>query len=162
MNIERLTPDEGTRLRAIRLRALRDAPDAFGTTFEEAEPWPAEVWRRQLEELATFVAVMAGQDVGLVRGAAHDEEPDSAQLISMWVAPEARGKGASDALIDAVVAWARGEGFRRLLLDVVDDNAAAVALYARRGFVPTGVVSALPAPREHIREHQRVLVLRGP
>ena len=36
-------------------------------------------------------------------------------------------------------------------------NASAIALYARKGFQPNGEVSALPPPREHIREHQREL-----
>ena len=36
IRLQRLGPDEGPRLRAIRLRALRDAPDAFASTLEEA------------------------------------------------------------------------------------------------------------------------------
>jgi hypothetical protein len=33
MGFEQLTQDEGSRLGSVRLRALQDAPDAFGTTF---------------------------------------------------------------------------------------------------------------------------------
>jgi len=79
--------------------------------------------------------------------------------ISMWVAPEARGKSIGAALIAAVVDWARRQGFDRLLLDVADDNIPAISLYARKGFEPTGAVSSLPAPREHIVEHERALKL---
>ncbi len=77
----------------------------------------------------------------------------------MWVAPQQRGRGLGGAIVDAVVAWARAEGHSRLLLGVGDDNAAAIALYASRGFEPTGVTSTLPPPREHILEHERALVL---
>jgi hypothetical protein len=42
LRIERLTVDEGLRLRTIRLRALRDSPEAFGATFEEANARPEE------------------------------------------------------------------------------------------------------------------------
>ncbi len=77
----------------------------------------------------------------------------------MWVAPEARATGAGAALIDAVVEWARSKGFVKLLLDVGDDNEPAIALYARKGFESSGEVSTLRHPREHIREHQRVLRL---
>jgi GNAT superfamily N-acetyltransferase len=159
VRVERLTVDESPRLRAIRLRALADAPDAFGTTFEEAAAQPAEIWSEQLQELPTFVAVNDGLDIGMVRCQPDETEPDTAFLISMWVAPAERRKGAGDALIDAAVEWARTNGVKRLLLDVVDDNAAAIALYARKGFQPTGEVTTLPPPRDHIREHQRELRL---
>lgn len=157
MNIKRLTAAEGLRLRAIRLRALADAPDAFGSTYAEAAARPS--WAAQLQEFATFVAVVDGKDVGLVRGVGDDVQPDVAWLISLWVSPEARGKGVGEALIDAVVAWARASGARRVLLDVGDHNQPAIALYARKGFAPNGTVGCLPTPRSHIREHQRELQL---
>src|SRR5688572_9717104 len=157
--VERLTVDEAPRLRAIRLRALADAPDAFGTTLEEAAAWPADMWSQQLRDLATFVAVEDGLDIGMVRGMRDDTRTDTAWLISMWVAPTARRRGIGDALIDIVIDWARSNGFSRLLLDVADDNAPAIALYARKGFQPNGEVGALPPPREHVREHQRELRL---
>src|SRR5260221_4687527 len=67
VQLEQLEPDEGPRLRAIRLRALLDAPDAFGSTFKETADRPAESWSQQLLDLPTFVAVMNGLDVGVVR-----------------------------------------------------------------------------------------------
>jgi ribosomal protein S18 acetylase RimI-like enzyme len=157
VRIERLAIGEAERLRAIRLRALCDAPDAFGTTLEEAERWGAEVWQRQLAELATFVAVAVGRDVGLVRGAPHDQDADAGYLISMWVAPEARRRGIGSALIDAVVQWAHDQALKRLLLDVGKENSAARSLYEKQGFIANGIVSTLPSPRQHIREIQMEL-----
>jgi len=159
MEIQRLSAVEGTRLRAIRLRALRDAPDAFGTTFEEAAAFPAETWAAQIEALATFIAVGEGADVGMVRGAPDEQRSDVSWLISMWVAPEVRGQGAGEALIAALAQWARSRGSVELRLDVADQNAPAIGLYARSGFEPNGVRGTLPSPRTHIREHQRVLQL---
>lgn len=104
--------------------------------------------------MATFFAVDGGIDVGMVRAARHPDEPTAGELLSMWVAPGARGRGVGDALIDAVVAWARAEGLSRIVLDVGDHNVAAIGLYTRHGFTPTGVTGALPPPRAHVREHQ--------
>ena len=160
LRVERLTVDEAPRLRAIRLRALADAPEAFGTTFDQAAAQPGETWSEQLQELPTFVAVNDGLDVGMVRCQPDETEPDTALLISMWVAPASRRIGVGDALVDAAIEWARANGVSRLQLYVVDDNAPAIALYARKGFLPTGEVTTLPPPREHIREHQRELRLR--
>lgn len=159
MEIRRLGAHEGPRLRAIRLRALAEAPDAFGSTHDEAEARPPDSWDAQLREIPTFVAVVDGEDVGIVRGARDDSHADAAWLISMWVAPEVRGQGVGEALIDAVVGWARASGAGRLLLDVGDHNRPAIALYARMGFQPNGTTGSLPAPRDYIREHQRELRL---
>jgi GNAT superfamily N-acetyltransferase len=159
MDMKRLSIDEGPRLRHIRLRALADAPDAFGSTYAEVSARPLEIWPQQLQEIATFVAVNGGEDVGLVCCANDVQNHDTAWLISMWVAPEARGQGVGNALIDAVIEYARSRGAIRLLLDVGDHNQPAIALYARKGFKPNGVTGSLPAPRHHIREHQRELRL---
>lgn len=152
-----------SRVRAIRLRALADAPDAFGMTLDEELARSEASWRERLADpaIATFLAVRGAGDVGLVVGGRWDGEPEDAGLYAMWVAPDQRGTGLGGALVDAVVGWARGLGRRRLLLDVADANRDAIRLYASRGFRPTGVVGSLPPPREHVPEHQRALVLRA-
>ena len=157
MEIQRLSGAEGSRLRHIRLRALTDAPDAFGAVYAEAAARPMDSWAQQLDDIATFVAVRDGEDVGLVRCARDEQRSDTAWLISMWVAPEARGLGVGDALVDAVIEHARTSGAARLVLDVADENQPAIALYARKGFESNGVTGSLPAPRQHILEHQMEL-----
>ena len=157
--IDRLGTGEEGRLRAIRLLALRDAPDAFETTLNEAAAGPPESWAGQLERFATFVATANGCDIGIVRGAPHDHIRDTGYLLSMWVAPEARRQGIGSVLIDTVVDWARAEGLDRLLLDVAESNAPAKAVYTRKGFVANGVFGALPPPRQHVREIQMAMWL---
>lgn len=44
MQIRALEPHEVSLHRELRLRALRDAPDAFGETFAEAEAQPISYW----------------------------------------------------------------------------------------------------------------------
>ena len=156
-----MAPDAWGRVRAIRLRALADAPDAFGTTLAQDEARPLGEWRARLEdpEAATFLASAGGRDAGLVTVRPYGESGGPAGLFGMWVAPEARGQGVGGALVDAVVAWARARGCARVLLDVADANPPAIRLYESRGFRPTGVTGSLPAPRERVLEHQRALEL---
>lgn len=156
--IQRLGPGDGARLRAIRLRALADAPDAFSSTLAEAETRASEDWEAQVSELPTFVWHEGGADLGMVRGAPHTEEPTAAYLISMWVAPEARGRGVGEALAHEVVAWARGRGLRRLVLDVAVHNVPARRLYERLGFVATGATPQTPAC---VREMEMAMELRA-
>jgi len=159
MKIQRLRDDEGARLRTIRLRSLRDAPEAFGSTLEETLARPTEAWDQQARDLPTFLAVERGRDVGIARGARDSDDPSRLWLLSMWVAPEARGKGLGEALVQAVIDWARSTPAAVLVLDVGVDNRPASALYERMGFVPNGAVWSHPPPREHIREKQLELEL---
>ncbi len=156
---EQLKSHEVSRMRAIRLRALQNAPDAFGATFEDAHARTDEDWEKQLAELPTFLAVEDGRDVAMVRCKRDQHRADTAWLLSMWVAPEARRARVGSALVDRVVTWARSNGIARLVLDVADWNVAAVALYKLKGFRRNGNVGSLPPPRQHIREHQRELHL---
>ena len=158
MRLERLDEEGWRRLQAIRLAALKTDPQAFGTTYEGRVAWPEHRWREQLRALPTFVAVLDGADLGMVR-AAPSEREDSAYLISMWVEPNARRRGVGAALVDAVLEWARANSKHRVVLDVREDNAGAIALYTSRGFAPTGKVSREPPPNEHIRESQYAIRL---
>ena len=158
--IERLHAGEGPRLRAVRLRALEDAPDAFATTLEQARAWGSERWEAQVQHLPTFVWRGADADLGMVRCAPHDGDPEARYLVSMWVAAEARGRGIGTALVCAVVAWANELGVKRLVLDVGVRNVAARRFYERHGFIESGVTGTLPPPRAHVRELEMVLELR--
>lgn len=160
MRIARLHPHEGPRFRSIRLRALRDAPDAFGSTYTETAARAPEVWTAQLEALATFVAVDPPHDVGMVRASLDPDDPQTAWLYSMWVQPSARGRGVGQALVEKVIDWAGGTKATCLKLEVVVENESANRLYARLGFSPTGREHPLPPPRAHLREHELQLRLR--
>lgn len=132
------------RLRALRLRALADAPLAFGSTLAREEAFPDGVWDERAtrgaagEDQVTYVALDDGRWVGLATGLA--EAPDGSRpvLVGMFVEPAARGRGIGGALVEAVVGWARGRGAAHLCLWVVSTNHPAVALYERCGFRPTG------------------------
>lgn len=60
---------------------------------------------------------------------------DIAELQRIAVDPAHRRRGLATALLDAVVDLARASGADRLLLEVREDNAGALAFYAARGFV---------------------------
>lgn len=139
--VRRLGAHEADLLRDVRLRALRDAPMAFGSTLEREEGYAPETWERWAadsaagEGQATFIAEPAA---GMASGVIHGEDAALAHLYAMWVAPEARGTGVGRALVHAVVAWAADRRAERLTTSVTEGNAAAAALYAAAGFSDTG------------------------
>lgn len=148
MEIRTSEPDEWTRLRDIRLRALGGAPDAYASSREREEAYPESTWRERATptvQSASFAAVERGDWVGLV-GVVRDEEPaDSAQLVSMWIDPPQRRSGVGRAMVAAVVEWCRANGVRRLRLWVSEPNAPAIALYERCGFTENGRRQPLPS-----------------
>lgn len=73
-----------------------------------------------------------GAAVGVVGVRRFDER--DAELKRMYVAPEARGTGIGRTLCESAVATARSLGYERLLLDTVDEMAAAIATYTALGF----------------------------
>jgi GNAT superfamily N-acetyltransferase len=58
--------------------------------------------------------------------------------LAMGVVPEARGRGIGGALLDALLALAREQGFRALSL-AVDRQNPARRLYERKGFRDAGI-----------------------
>ena len=151
--IRRLAAADWAAFRDIRLAALRDAPEAFGSTAGEAEKLDEAEWRRRLEQRAVFLAEVGSQRVGLAAGIEADQ-PHEAELISMWVAPGWRGRGVGDRLVDAVLAWAAAERFTTLRLWVATGNARAERLYVRHGFAPTGRVQPMGGERLDLLEFE--------
>lgn len=68
-------------------------------------------------------------------------------------------KGVGRKLLDKVINWAKENDFSLLKLDVADFNIAAIQLYEKVGFKNNGIKGSLPAPREHVTEHQKELTL---
>ena len=60
--------------------------------------------------------------------------------LGMGLLPAWRGRGVGRRLLEATVAKARCEGFKRIELDVYADNPRAIALYEKAGFVREGIV----------------------
>ena len=145
--------------RDVRLAMLRDAPRAFWTTYDEAAARTDEEWRAVVDGSRLWLAMSGGRAVGSV-GAFRlpDQPPDECVLVGMWVDPSARGQGVGERLVRSVVGDARARGLSRVLLEVAHENAPAVSLYERMGFVATGRTGAMPHDPS-ITEFEMELVL---
>lgn len=58
------------------------------------------------------------------------------RVAGMGLVPEARRRGLGRALMERLLADARARGDRRMVLEVIEQNTAAVALYEETGFEP--------------------------
>lgn len=129
LRVERLGADEWPRWREVRIRALRTDPDAFACSAHRlGADTPPEQWREAMADRSVFLAVDEDGDVAMV-GVTHTATPE---LVSMWVAPQARGTGVGLALVQEVLAVA---GARPVALRVMAGNETAMRFYERCGFV---------------------------
>ena len=145
VHIRALTPDDAEALDAVRLRALTEHPEAFGATPEEESGGAA----RRAEHLKDgppdsmiFGAFLDGALVGICLVYRHlrIKTRHRASIGGMYVAPEARGRGAGRMLVDAALDHARSlGGVQDVVLAVTSGNDAARHLYEQAGFVRWGV-----------------------
>lgn len=140
MEVRRLQPQEWQAYRAIRLKALEEAPDAFGSTLAAEQALPLDTWRARVAKSATsgidcaLVAEQGGDFLGLCWAKVDAQAPDLVNLYQMWIAPEVRGRGVARDMLGHAMRWAQGRGARRMELGVNCANAGAVRLYERAGF----------------------------
>lgn len=169
MEIRLLTEAEVEAYRVLRLRALREDPEAFGATYEEwvNRPLAAVAERLRLTTeppekftLGAFVeGVLAGTvTFGRSQGA---KERHKGVITGMFVAPEQRGRQLGRALMEEAIARARAlPGLEQILLSVVTTNVPARALYTALGFQSYGLERrALKHDGRYYDEHLMVLWL---
>lgn len=125
-------------LRELRLQALREAPDAFGSTYEWEVARTTADWQRWMSPGVAFILDEPQGARGMVAGVHDDTNPAVVHLMAMWAHPEIRGSGGADELIAALVAWAHSERADWVRLKVIQGNERARRFYERVGFYPTG------------------------
>jgi phosphinothricin acetyltransferase len=122
----------------------------FGT-FEEAAPSPAEMEQRRQAVTARGLPYLVAEDEdGRVLGFAYAApfRPRAAYRYtaedSVYVAPDAIGKGVGRAVLAAVIEACEALGLRQLMAVIGDSgNAASIGLHRSMGFEQTGVGRSL-------------------
>ncbi|KNZ34073.1 MAG: hypothetical protein AD742_01155 [Methylibium sp. NZG] len=169
MHLRALTPLDAPAFVALRLRGLRECPEAFASSAEEEvdrplaqvevclQPDPASIVVGAFDR-ETLCAI-AGLQREAMRKLSH-----KAYLWGVYVAPEARGRGVGAALLQFVLDHAADVmGVRQVNLGVNTRNLAALALYEKLGFKSYGL------ERDFLQmdgvlhdEHQMVCPVTGP
>lgn len=144
MDVRRLAAADAPAFRALRLRALREHPEAFTSDHDEDEKLPLSATEQRLQAGDGRRFWGAFDDAALRGIVGLDREPRAknrhkATVVGMYVAPEAAGRGVGRALVDAVIRDARASGLGLLVLTVTEGNQAAASLYEGAGFRSFGV-----------------------
>ena len=149
--IRQFEAHEAALYRTLRLRALADAPDAYGSTLEAEQARTPEMWAARLAAaLASgqdypLVAEQAGKAVGLLWAKMDATDAALVQLFQMWVEPSSRGRGIAAGLIREAIHWTKTENRSRIRLGVTCGDSPAMRLYLRAGFLACGQAEPLRA-----------------
>jgi ribosomal protein S18 acetylase RimI-like enzyme len=144
LQVRILTKSDLEVFRAVRLRGLKEDPQAFGMSYEEASHSPIEDWNKVLsDEHGSFIlGAFSPNLVGLVAFSRSlgIKRRHRGHIWGMYVIPEARGCGIGRALMQAALSKLRSvEGLEEVTLCVVTKNAPARSLYLDLGFTPYGL-----------------------
>jgi GNAT superfamily N-acetyltransferase len=149
VNLEQVTAERVQIFKTVRLRALKDSPRAFGSTYAEEAAFPDQAWvsramRWNGETGIGYVAMEDGAGCGIVGAFLDVPDAKLAHLVSMWTAPTHRQRGVGQLLVNAITDWATLRGAHTVRLMVVCVNETAISFYKRMGFVMTGRTEPYP------------------
>ena len=141
MLVRMLGPADATLYRALRLRALREHPDAFTSCYAEDRDQPVEAAAQRLAAHPFWGAYQHAELYGFVglERELRAKNRHKATVMGMYVAPEVGGHGVGRALLEALVRHARANGLESLVLTVTEGNQRARRLYEAAGFRSFGI-----------------------
>ena len=138
--VRRIKLGEETLFKQIRLEALRESPSAFASTHESALKRSDESWREQAassaqgSDRATFIAFSDDLPIGIAALYRDKDRMEVGEVLQVWLAPEFRGTGVAQTMLDAVFQWASENSFRTVLATITKGNERARQFYRKYGF----------------------------
>lgn len=154
VTVELIDPDQWSRLREIRLKALQINPEAFGGTFEKESAEDEAAWREKFNKNDYLIASVDGVDGAIMYIEVLDGDFGATCWIGgCWSDPQFRGKGLFSAMMKFVDQQDRGWDVQGL--GVWTDNYSAIAAYEKLGFVKMGEDTA--STRQPGKFYQRMI-----
>jgi RimJ/RimL family protein N-acetyltransferase len=159
LQIRRLETSDAALYREIRLEALQQNPEAFGSTFERENAHPLPWFEAAIGRSDIFGAFLDGNLAGIAAYVVPEssKQAHKALLWGMYVRSAARNSGLGKRLVAAVLNHARGR-VEMVQLTVVSENDGARRLYSALGFVEYGLEKR--ALKQDGRYYDEVLMVK--
>ncbi len=160
--IKQLTVDDWKIWKELRLEALKNSPESFGSSYEEEVNWPDLDFQNSLTKSDIFGVFVADSLISCAGfytlNSAKTRHRDV--IWGMYTKEEYRGQGIASALIEKVINHARSR-VTQLHLTCVTSNLGAVAFYQKHGFKIYGEEpNALKIDTHYFHEYMMLLELK--
>ena len=143
MNIRKLSQHDAKVYQVLRLKALKENPEYYGSSFEEESAQPLSFFENRLNQEHTYAygAFLNDQLIGTLVMAKETRQKTKhiATLYAMYVDKDYRRIGAAKALLSHAIDEAKVLGVERIRLSVTQTNIPAFHLYEAIGFVVYGI-----------------------
>lgn len=168
VEIRQLISSDAEKYWDLRLEALRQAPDAFLTSYDDAikrkNPIAQVVSNLTSEGNYTFGAFEDDDLIGVVTLVQEKAEKiqHRANIFAMYVTPQKQGAGVGEALLTVAINKAKSiEGIEKINLSVVASNEPAKKLYTKLGFNVYGLEEkAMKLNGVYLDDEHRVLHIK--
>ena len=148
-------PPDWEAVRDIRLRSLREEPDAYASEYQTEARFEPDLWKQRLATASSYLALDDDHAlVGIATGI--DTGNGDTYVVGMYVAPEARGSGCAHQLLDAIANLAARRQGMRLVLEVAESNIRATRCYRSYGFAGNRSTAHFRTGPKHHRDRVRV------
>lgn len=98
-------------------------------------PWSATQYKEEFSSPTRhFVVALDGQQSIIGYAGVFAPGAAEADILTVGVVPEHRGKGVAKALMALITDWANAQGSTAMMLEVKVDNTVAIGLYESLGY----------------------------
>jgi predicted GNAT family acetyltransferase len=159
MDIIKLPIEKWSEYRELRLRALKEDPEAFSSSYANSLEQPEQFWKTRLadaERGERSWLLFARQDnklVGMIGAFMEGDSTETATVVSVYVPREERGDGISSRLMAEMLrVLSEVPRLKKARLDVNVSQLAAIHVYGRFGFRETGRKPATTGAGETVEQ----------
>ena len=140
LTIRCATPADGDAIAAIYAHHVRQGTASFDIAAPDAPHWRAKIEDVLANDWPFLVAERGGQVRGYAYATQFRDRAAYAKTCenSIYIAPDAVGRGIGSRLLEALIARATGAGFCEMVAVVGGGEPASVALHRKFGFVEVG------------------------
>ena len=135
-----LAPEMWETYKEIRLKGLKEDPQAFGSLYIDELKFPEQKWKERANNRLFTLAIKNGHPIGTMGAVLSDEnERTVAKICGVYVASESRRQKIRSRLIQRILEKIdQTSGVNIVRLDVNKNQIAAIRLYQKFGFVKVG------------------------
>lgn len=154
-----LTEDQWSEYRSIRLAALKEAPGAYTSSYQDEIDHDERQWRACMLRARRLLAEREGSPAGVASVGPSRADDFTADVFGLWVEPSSRNTGVAWRLVEAAEQQALENGWIHLDYWVGTQNGRAIGFATNCGFRVTSRRRAARVPSEEFGDEEIALTL---